>query len=116
MKKFIVILIIVYVVYYGIIILWDGFLKKAPKQDSNEGDEMVFDEEEEQPQKVSLQEISTPNEEEDDGRGRQLQLTAEEANIITGEIEDQGMEANDFIQGMKHAADESKNMFAGVVF
>lgn len=118
MKKFIVILIIVYVVYYGINILWDGFLKKEPKQENNEGDEMVFDEEEE-PQKVSLDEISSPNEDEGDNEGvggRQLQITAEEANIINGEVEDQGIEANDFIRGLQHAASESKGMFDGVTF
>lgn len=118
MKKFIVILIIVYVVYYGINILWDGFLKKEPKQENNEGDEMVFDEEEE-PQKVSLDEISSPNEDEGDNEGvggRQLQITAEEANIINGEVEDQGIEANDFIRGMQQAANNSRGMFDGVTF
>ena len=116
MKKFILILVIVYVVYYGIIILWDGFLKKTPKQENNEGDEMVFDDEEE-PQKVTLDEIATVPEDESDGvGGRQLQISVEEANIINGEIEDQGIESNKFIDGFKQAADESRGMFANVNF
>jgi len=116
MKKFLLILVIVYIAYYGFNILWDGFLKKAPKQDDNEGDEMVF--EEEQPQRVTMDNIESVPEPESDGSrgGRQLEMSVQEANIIDGRIEDQGIEANSFIKGFKQAAEESKGMFAGVVF
>ena len=57
MSKFILIVAIIYVVYYAVNILYDGFLKKTDVEENKEGDEFVI-EDDEQPKKISVEDIA----------------------------------------------------------
>lgn len=115
MGKFIVILLIIYVIYYGINILYDGFLKKEPVKEENEGEEIMFDEFQETPQKITVDDIDVPQG--NSAGGEEYKIQPNEASIINGEVQDQGIEVNSFIGGViQQVHSGSKNMFAGVSF
>lgn len=118
MGKFIVILIIIYVIYYGINILYDGFLKKTNEAENGDGDEFVIDAGD-TPQTVTVDDITneTPYSEYNSDGGRKNQLSLDEVNIINGKVDDQGLSVNDFQTEIgKQLLGESKLMFAGVNF
>lgn len=118
MGKFIVILIIIYVIYYGINILYDGFLKKTNEAENGDGDEFVIDAGD-TPQMVTVDDITneTPYSEYNSDGGRKNQLSLDEVNIINGKVDDQGLSVNDFQTEIgKQLLGESKLMFAGVNF
>lgn len=115
MGKFIVILLIIYVIYYGINILYDGFLKKGLVTEENEGEEIEMEEFKESPQKITINDIDVSQNK--SGGGEEYQIQRSEASIINGEVQDQGIEANSFISGViQQLQPGSKNMFAGVSF
>ena len=118
MKKFILILVIFYVLYYGFNILYDGFLKKTNVEDTNDGDEFII-EGEEQPQKITVDDIDYDGDYSSNGSvgGREIEMSVEEANFINGTVEDQGISVNNFMSEIdKQLLGESKQMFAGVAF
>ncbi len=117
MAKFILIVVIIYVIYYAVNILYDGFLKKSNVENIEEGDEFIIDGEE-QPRKITVDDISL-DEPETEGSvgGRQVEMSVEETNIINGTVEDQGFSVNGFLSEIgKQLSGESKQMFAGVNF
>lgn len=118
MGKFILIVCIIYVIYYAVNIIYDGFLKKTNVQENNEGDEFVIDTDE-QPRKITVDDISL-DEELSGGAGvgaKEIEMSVEETNIINGTVEDQGFTVNSFLSEINNQLlGESKQMFAGVNF
>ena len=118
MSKFILIVAIIYVVYYAVNILYDGFLKKTDVEENKEGDEFVI-EDDEQPKKIFVEDIAYDESfsEDNSTRGREIEMGVEETNIINGTVEDQGISVNSFLSEIgKQLSGESKQMFAGVNF
>ena len=117
MVKFILIVVIIYVIYYAVNIVYDGFLKKTNVQENNDGDEFVIDDD--QPKIVTVNDIDYNGDYSSDGSvgGRQIEMSVEESNIINGNVEDQGFTVNNFLSEIdKQLLGESKQMFAGVAF
>lgn len=117
MGKFILIVVIIYVLYYAVNIIYDGFLKKTTVENPDEGDEFIIDGGE-QPKRITVDDISY-DETDTDGSvgGRQIEMSVEETNIINGTVEDQGFSVNNFLSEIgKQLSGESKQMFAGVNF
>lgn len=118
MGKFILIVAIIYVIYYAVNILYDGFLKKTTVENTEDGDEFIIDGGE-QPKRITVDDIGSGEESYSDGSvgGRQIEMSVEETNIINGTVEDQGFTVNNFLSEIgKQLSGESKQMFAGVNF
>lgn len=118
MGKIILIIIIIYVVYYAALIVYDGFLKKSKVEESDEGEEFVIDSDE-QPKKITVDDISYDGELSDTGGvgAREIEMSVEESNIINGVVEDQGFTVNNFLSEINsQLLGKSKQMFAGVNF
>ena len=117
MGKFILIVAIIYLIYYAVNIIYDGFLKKTTVENPDDGDEFIIDGGE-QTKTISVDDINY-DEPETDGSigGREIEMSVEETNTINGTVEDQGISVNNFLSEIgKQLSGESKQMFAGVNF
>lgn len=118
MKKFILIVLVLYLIYYAINIIYDGFLKKTKVEENSEGEEFIVDDDE-QPKKITVDDVSFDEGPEPTGNygAKEIQMSADEINIINGAVEDQGFTVDNFISEIsRQLLGESKQMFAGVNF
>lgn len=117
MGKFIIVVIIIYVIYYATNIIYDGFLKKTNVNDNNEGDEFTI-EDEEQPKYITVADVEDKKDQKKASTvGERERLSMDEITIINGKVDDQGLSINDFTSEIgKQLLGESKQMFAGVNF
>lgn len=118
MGKFILIVFVVYVIYYTVNIIYDGFLKKTNVVEDNDDEEIVVDGDE-TPQNITVDDIGYNDNQTvvEPISGKAMELSAEETNIINGVVEDQGIPVDGFLSEINsQLLGESKQMFAGVNF